>query len=63
MQVRRRPVLETAAAAGGGPDVLQPRDHQAALSLYRDRGGIAQFLLEEGWFAWVTDPAIMYSYL
>lgn len=42
--------------------MLQPRDHQAALSLYRDRGGIAQFLLEEGWFAWVTDPAIMYSY-
>ncbi|GKB99925.1 homeobox protein knotted-1-like LET12 isoform X1, partial [Tanacetum coccineum] len=27
------------------------RDHQAALSLYRDRGGIAQFFLEEGWFA------------
>ncbi|KAG7529325.1 hypothetical protein ISN44_Un143g000110 (mitochondrion) [Arabidopsis suecica] len=29
----------------------QCRDHQAALSLYRDRGGIAQFLLEGGWFA------------
>ena len=41
--------------------MLQPRDHQAALSLYRDRGGIAQFFLEEGWFARVTDPAIMYS--
>ena len=36
---------------------------QAALSLYRDREGIAQFFLEEGWFARVTDPAIMYSYL
>ncbi|KAF3452207.1 hypothetical protein FNV43_RR08305 [Rhamnella rubrinervis] len=53
---------------GGGarssrPDALQPRDHQAALSLYRDRGGIAQFFLEEGWFARVTDPAINYSYL
>ncbi|GJT18354.1 hypothetical protein Tco_0877060 [Tanacetum coccineum] len=35
------------------------RDHQAALSLYRDRGGIAQFFLEEGWFARVTDPAII----
>jgi len=44
------------------PGVLQPRDHQAALSLYRDREGIAQFFLEEGWFARVTDPAIMYSY-
>lgn len=43
--------------------MLQPRDHQAALSLYRDRGDIAQFFLEEGWFARVTDPAIMYSYL
>lgn len=62
MQVRRRSVLETAAAARG-VNVLQPRDHQAALSLYRDREGIAQFFLEEGWFARVTDPAIMYSYL
>lgn len=50
-------------ARSSRPDVLQPRDHQAALSLYRDRGGIAQFFLEEGWFARVTDPAIMYSYL
>jgi hypothetical protein len=39
--------------------VLQPRDHQAALSLYRDRGGIAQFFLELEEFARVTDPAIM----
>lgn len=51
------------SARSSRPDVLQPRDHQAALSLYRDRGGIAQFFLEEGWFARVTDPAIMYSYL
>ena len=50
---------ETAAAASKRPNVLQPRDHQAALSLSRDRGGIAQFFLEEGWFARVTDPAIM----
>ncbi|KAL8102162.1 hypothetical protein AgCh_026888 [Apium graveolens] len=34
-------------------------DHQEALSLYRDRGDIAQFFLEEGWFARVTDLAIM----
>ena len=46
-----------------------------ALSLYRDLGGgggggegegggsIAQFFFEEGWFARVTDLAIMYSYL
>jgi len=26
-------------ARSGRPDVLQPRDHQAALSLYRDIGG------------------------
>ncbi|KAL8128858.1 hypothetical protein V2J09_018013 [Rumex salicifolius] len=45
------------------PDVLQPRDHRAALLLYSDREGIAQFFLEKGWFAQVTDPSIMYSYL
>jgi len=42
---------ETAAAASKRPNVLQPRDHRAALSLYRDRGekwGIAQFGREEG---------------
>lgn len=48
--------------------MLQPRDHQAALSLYRDRGekwGIAQFGREEGLVrppARVTDPAVVYSY-
>lgn len=45
--------------------MLQPRDHQAALSLYRDRGekwGIAQFGREEGLVrppARVTDPAVV----
>ena len=59
---------ETAAAASKRPNVLQPRDHQAALSLYRDRGekwGIAQFGKEEGLVrppARVTDPAVVYSY-
>ncbi|KAF1891566.1 hypothetical protein Lal_00015165, partial [Lupinus albus] len=33
------------------------------LRRYLCRGGIAQLFLEEGWFARVTDPAIMYSYL
>ncbi|KAI3757878.1 hypothetical protein L6452_05422 [Arctium lappa] len=49
----------------GGLRILLPPQGWliAALSLYRDRGGIAQFFLEEGWFARVTDPAIMYSYL
>jgi len=56
---------ETAAAASKRPNVLQPRDHQAALSLYRDRGekwGIAQFGREEGLVrppARVTDPAVV----
>lgn len=78
VQVRRRSVPKTAAAARGDqretrrqsqemrPDVLQPRDHQAVLPyqpLGVTGGGIAQFFLEEGWFARVTDPAIMYSYL
>ena len=59
---------ETAAAASKRPNVLQPRDHQAALSLYRDRGekwGIAQIGREEGLVrppARVTDPAVVYSY-
>ena len=65
VQVRRRSVLETAAAARGVND-RTCCNLGITRQLFRSigmGGGIAQFFLEEGWFARVTDPAIMYSYL
>jgi hypothetical protein len=66
VQVRRGSVLETAAAAQGVND-RTCCNLGITRQLFRSIGiggwGIAQFFLEEGWFARVTDPAIMYSYL
>ena len=64
VQVRRRSVLETAAAARGVND-RTCCNLGITRQLFRSLGmggGIAHFFLEEGWFARVTDPAIMYSY-